>query len=105
MATTLRNGSRGFEVVVLQVQLNIKNPPNLKLKVDGAFGPKTQAAVIAFQSRMRLVADGVVGPLTQAALATGLMLTTANHSVTHIAQPTPTTCWAASTVRLHPAHL
>lgn len=100
MATTLRNGSRGFEVVVLQVQLNIKNPPNLKLKVDGAFGPKTQAAVIAFQSRMRLVADGVVGPLTQAALATGLMLTTANHSVTHIAQPTPTTCWAASTAMM-----
>lgn len=100
MATTLRNGSRGLEVVVLQVQLNIKNPPNLKLKVDGAFGPKTQAAVIAFQSRMRLVADGVVGPLTQAALATGLMLTTANHSVTHIAQPTPTTCWAASTAMM-----
>ena len=100
MATTLRIGSRGFDVVVLQVQLNIKNPPNLKLKVDGAFGPNTQTAVISLQRRMGLAPDGVVGPLTHAALAKGLTLSTANHSVTHIAQPTPTTCWAASTAMM-----
>jgi hypothetical protein len=100
MATTLRIGSLGFDVVVLQVQLNAKNPPNLKLKVDGAFGPKTQTAVISFQRRMGLAPDGVVGPLTHSALAQGLTLSTANHSVTHIAQPTPTTCWAASTAMM-----
>jgi hypothetical protein len=29
-----------------------------------------------------------------------LTLSTADHSVTHIAQPTPTTCWAASTAMM-----
>lgn len=100
MATTLRIGSRGFDVVVLQVQLNVKNPPTLKLKVDGAFGPNTQAVVSSFQRQIGLTPDGVVGPLTHAALAKGLTLSTANHSVTHIAQPTQTTCWAASTAMI-----
>jgi len=100
MATTLRIGSQGFDVVVLQVQLNVKNPPNLKLKVDGAFGLNTQAAVISLQRRMGLAPDGTVGPLTHAALANGLTLSTANHSLTLIAQPTPTTCWAAATAMM-----
>jgi hypothetical protein len=33
-------------------------------KIDGAYGPHTVAAVIAFQRLNRLVADGVVGPST-----------------------------------------
>ena len=100
MTTPLRNGSRGIDVVVSQVQLNAKNPPTLRLKVDGDFGARTQAAVIAFQRRMGLSPDGIVGPLTHTALAKGLMLSTANHNLTHIAQPTPTTCWAASTAMI-----
>lgn len=100
MPTTLRNGSRGFEVVVLQVQLNTKIKPLPKLKVDGSFGPKTQAAVIAFQKQARLSPDGVVGPITHAALAQGLTISSANHNVSHIPQPTPTTCWAASTAMM-----
>ena len=100
MPQTLRNGSRGFDVVVVQVQLNAKNSPNSKLKVDGAFGLITQAAVISFQRQIGLSPDGIVGPLTHAALSKGLMLSTANHNVTHIKQPTPTTCWAASTAMM-----
>ena len=100
MPATLRNGSRGFDVAVVQVQLNAKSSSSPRLKVDGAFGPNTQAAVISFQRQAGLSPDGVVGPLTHAALAQGLMLSTANHSVTHIAQPTPTTCWAASTAMM-----
>ena len=49
----LRQGSRGTPVVVLQ--------RTLKLSADGAFGPKTRAAVVAFQTRQRMVANGVVG--------------------------------------------
>ena len=36
-----------------------EQPP---LKVDGIFGPKTQARVIAFQKQAKLAPDGIVGP-------------------------------------------
>lgn len=37
-------------------------------RVDGRFGRKTQAAVVAFQRGHELVADGEVGPQTAKAL-------------------------------------
>lgn len=57
---TLRRGSRGDTVRVLQRLLGIT--------VDGDFGPKTEAAVMTFQKKAGLVADGVVGAYTWAAL-------------------------------------
>lgn len=62
----LRNGSRGEEVEALQKKLlamGINPGP-----VDGAFGPKTDAAVRRFQEREDLQVDGIVGPKTFAAL-------------------------------------
>ncbi|MDQ3870337.1 MAG: phage tail tip lysozyme, partial [Chloroflexota bacterium] len=40
--------------------------------VDGIFGPNTERAVLAFQSRSGLTADGIVGPQTKTAIAAAL---------------------------------
>lgn len=64
----LRLGDKGHRVRDLQVALNRNGA---KLLTDGDFGPKTEAAVIAFQRKARLVVDGVVGEKTWAALAGG----------------------------------
>ena len=58
---TLREGDRGSDVAELQRRL--------KVAADGAFGPRTKAAVVAFQRSKGLTPDGVVGPRTAAALA------------------------------------
>lgn len=40
--------------------------------LDGVTGPKTRAAVVAFQLAHALLADGIVGPITRAALLVAL---------------------------------
>ena len=63
---TLRPGSSGDEVKALQSRLaKLGFPPG---KIDGDFGPGTEAAVRAFQYSKRLLADGVAGPRTLVAL-------------------------------------
>lgn len=64
----LRQGARGAWVSTLQQKLNAKG---YHLSVDGAFGPKTDAAVRAFQRSRGLVVDGIVGPKTWGALNGG----------------------------------
>jgi len=62
----LRAGMRGPDVALLQRILN-----NLGYQAgteDGIFGPRTEAAVRAFQKDHRLPAIGVVGPRTTASL-------------------------------------
>jgi hypothetical protein len=54
---TVRLGSVGETVRILQTELQ-------GLVVDGDFGPKTLAAVVAFQGSNALEPDGVVGPKT-----------------------------------------
>ena len=55
-------GSRGDAVRKLQEMLNAKG--YTCGNVDGIFGSKTKAAVLAFQKANGLAADGIVGPLT-----------------------------------------
>ena len=57
---TLRRGSEGPDVRLIQQALNIK--------IDCIFGPATEAAVRQFQREQGLVTDGVVGPRTWEAL-------------------------------------
>ncbi|MGA9525199.1 MAG: D-alanyl-D-alanine carboxypeptidase family protein [Myxococcaceae bacterium] len=76
---TLRQGSRGSAVVSLQKKLSAAgfNPG----AADGDFGPKTLAAVKAFQRSKGLAADGVVGPKTWAKLGVqGASATTSSSS-------------------------
>ncbi|WP_314409220.1 peptidoglycan-binding protein [Streptomyces kroppenstedtii] len=58
-------GQSGGCVATLQSLLNGKGQ---SLDVDASFGPRTLAAVKAFQSASGLTADGAVGPTTKAAL-------------------------------------
>lgn len=60
MPPTLRYGDRSEAVRRLQRRLSIPD--------DGIFGPKTQAAVEAFQESHGLYVDGIVGPNTWSVL-------------------------------------
>ena len=57
---TLRKGSKGADVVLLQQKLGIK--------ADGIFGPATEEMVKRFQSAHGCTPDGIVGPHTWEAL-------------------------------------
>ena len=60
------NGSPMVEVEALQADLRALG--YFTGRIDGLFGPRTRAAVLAFQADAGLVSDGIVGPRTWAAL-------------------------------------
>lgn len=76
LVVTVHKGSKGAAVRAVQDQINFRNNKNgHTLNVDGVFGPKTQAAVRAFQQAIAhevrgFPVDGIVGPLTWQALVT-----------------------------------
>jgi hypothetical protein len=64
MNPTLRYGSRGNYVQMLQQGLNQLPSALPALATDGIFGTKTVARVREFQSKQNLAIDGIVGPNT-----------------------------------------
>jgi peptidoglycan hydrolase-like protein with peptidoglycan-binding domain len=68
----LRPGARGGDVRQIQeiLALTGHNPGG----ADGVFGPKTQAAIEAFQAKAGLKIDGKIGPNTRAQLSAALGL-------------------------------
>lgn len=66
-ARALSRGARGDEVKHLQRTLNERGA---RLAEDGIFGPKTQAAVRAFQRQQGMRPDGVANARTREALKT-----------------------------------
>jgi hypothetical protein len=67
---TLKPGDKGPQVKRLQRFLRLFGYSTGK--VDGDYGPATQAAVKRFQAASKLTADGVVGPATLKALKQAL---------------------------------
>ena len=68
---TLRKGSKGEYVTLLQTQLIQMGYDLSPYGADGSFGNKTLEAVKAYQRDNGLEPDGVVGPRTWAALDAG----------------------------------
>lgn len=69
----------------LQGSLNVLLDPSPNLTVDGIYGQKTKAAVIALQKQLGLDPDGWAGQLTQAAIQAALA------AKLKLAQPAPVT--------------
>ena len=65
---TIRRGSKSYQVKVMQQLLRMWG---CVIAVDGDCGPRTEQAIMAFQSGYGLTADGVCGPRTWAALLRG----------------------------------
>jgi hypothetical protein len=64
MGRVLSQGMTGDDVKAVQDVLNFHVRRGEPLKVDGIFGPKTDARVREFQKSNGLKADGLVGPKT-----------------------------------------
>ncbi|WP_295075893.1 peptidoglycan-binding protein [Ruminococcus sp.] len=97
--TTLSVGSKGDTVSWLQCALNyliIKGDSyghklnTSKLDVDGAFGEKTQKAVIAFQRKYSIDADGIFGKESRTVMRNALPITNALYAYNNYNVPTTT---------------
>ncbi len=92
--STLKMGSKGDRVYILQAQLIRLG--FLTGKADGDYGSKTKAAVIQFQKRYKLTADGKAGKKTlkkieELAQSGETPKPTATSTPTPTTKPTPTT--------------
>jgi peptidoglycan hydrolase-like protein with peptidoglycan-binding domain len=76
LVVDVSKGSTGDAVRAVQEEFQFRNlsgDPSRGLKVDGIFGPRTDAAVRGFQQAIGIPADGIVGALTWRALVSGML--------------------------------
>jgi peptidoglycan hydrolase-like protein with peptidoglycan-binding domain len=81
LITTVRRGSEGDAVRGVQEEFQFRNlsgDPAQGPRIDGIFGPETEAAVRDFQAGVRadvpsMAVDGIVGPMTWQALISGML--------------------------------
>jgi peptidoglycan hydrolase-like protein with peptidoglycan-binding domain len=81
MIIEVAHGSQGDPVRAVQEELKVRahlGNPDFDIEVDGVFGPRTGAAVRAFQEGVSRAVqsfpvDGIVGPLTWQALTGGML--------------------------------
>jgi hypothetical protein len=81
LVVEVQRGSRGDAVKGVQEEFEFRNlsgDPGKGLRVDGIFGPLTDAAVRGFQHALSLdipavQVDGIVGPVTWQALVSGML--------------------------------
>ena len=89
---TIAKGAKGAAVAALQKALGVTP--------DGAFGPKTETAVKAFQTRRNLPATGIVGPSTWTALMSPSGATsTASRSTSTLRVATPYTALMSTVLK------
>lgn len=77
----VRRGSHGDAVRGVQEEFafrDLAGDPGTTLAVDGVFGPRTEAAVRAFQEALHaditsMAVDGIVGQMTWRALVSGML--------------------------------
>lgn len=81
---TLRKGSKGEWVTVLQTKLSMLGYDLGPCGIDGDYGKSTVAAVKAFQKDAGLTVDGVCGPKTWAALDATPKMTLYTVTIPHV---------------------
>ncbi len=82
-------------MTIVQLQTALKAAGFDPGPLDGAFGPRTRAAVVAFQARHGLVQDGIPGPATQTALTAPSHAAAPTAGLVPVALP-----WLAEAARL-----
>ncbi len=76
LIVTVAAGSTGDAVRAVQEEFQFRNlsgDPRQGVQIDGAFGPRTEDAVVDLQQALGLDIDGIVGPITWRALISGML--------------------------------